>query len=63
MLETLICHVRARLDGKAFVIDSDHSIRKLHALSRRFGFEKSKVENIRLELQFVDLLTWRAIVE
>jgi hypothetical protein len=37
-----------RLDGRAFAIDSE--------ASRPIGFEQSKVEGIRLELQFADLM-------
>jgi hypothetical protein len=48
LLETLICLARVRLDGRAFAIDSE--------ASRPIGFEQSKVEGIRLELQFADLM-------
>jgi hypothetical protein len=48
LLETLICLAQVRLDGKVFVIDIE--------AVRPIGFEQSKVEGIRLELQFADLM-------
>jgi hypothetical protein len=42
--ETLICLARVRLDGKAFVIDNDHPMRKLHTLSDSLASRSQKLK-------------------